>query len=81
MEEMDLGRGVSWKPNSTSLTPTPNSAANTLSCTPYDRGKGLEEGIALRAESNAVCFHSWTKWTNREWGFGFGHGPGRFAPH
>ena len=42
----------------------------TLSCTPYDRGEELEEGIACWAESNAVCFaNSWTKMrTNRESG-------------
>ena len=42
----------------------------TLSCTPYDRGIELGDGIASWAESNAVCFaNSWTDLvTNRESG-------------
>ena len=42
----------------------------TLSCTPYDRGVELSEGIGSWAESNAVCFsNSYTSLiTNRESG-------------
>ncbi len=42
----------------------------TLSCTPYDRGIDLTEGIASWAESNAVCFaNSFSSLiTNRESG-------------
>jgi len=42
----------------------------TLSCTPYDRGVELAEGIGSWAESNAVCFsNSYTSLiTNRESG-------------
>jgi predicted aconitase/predicted aconitase with swiveling domain len=42
----------------------------TLSCTPYDRGQELVEGIASWAESNAVAYaNSWTSLiTNRESG-------------
>ena len=42
----------------------------TLSCTPYDRGIDLAEGIGSWAESNAVCFsNSYTSLiTNRESG-------------
>ena len=42
----------------------------TLSCTPYDRGMELAEGIGSWAESNAVCFsNSYTSLiTNRESG-------------
>ena len=42
----------------------------TLSCTPYDRGIDLTEGIGSWAESNAVCFsNSYTSLiTNRESG-------------
>jgi len=42
----------------------------TLSCTPYDRGIELAEGIGSWAESNAVCFsNSYTSLiTNRESG-------------
>lgn len=42
----------------------------TLSCTPYDRGIEMEEGIGSWAESNAVCFsNSYTSLiTNRESG-------------
>jgi predicted aconitase/predicted aconitase with swiveling domain len=42
----------------------------TLSCTPYDRGVDLEDGLASWAESNAVCFsNTWTSLiTNRESG-------------
>jgi len=42
----------------------------TLSCTPYDRGVDLTEGIASWAESNAVCFaNSFSSLiTNRESG-------------
>jgi len=44
--------------------------AATLSCTPYDRGIELAEGIASWAESNAVCFaNSFSSLiTNRESG-------------
>ena len=40
----------------------------TLSCTPYDRGIEISEGIGSWAESNAVCFsNSYTSLiTNRE---------------
>ena len=43
---------------------------STLSCTPYDRGVELAEGIGSWAESNAVCFsNSYTSLiTNRESG-------------
>lgn len=42
----------------------------SLSCTPYDSGKQLPDGIACWAESNAVCYaNSWTNLvTNRESG-------------
>ena len=42
----------------------------TLSCTPYDRGIEMEDGIGSWAESNAVCFsNSYTSLiTNRESG-------------
>ena len=42
----------------------------TLSCTPYDQGVNLENGIGSWAESNAVCFsNSYTSLiTNRESG-------------
>ena len=71
MEEMDLGRdgfleaqlGIVDAYTKLGIRPT-------LSCTPYDRGQELEEGIACWAESNAVCYaNSWTKMrTNRESG-------------
>ena len=42
----------------------------TLSCTPYDRGVIMDQGIGSWAESNAVCFsNSYTSLiTNRESG-------------
>ena len=71
MEEMDLGRegfleaqlGIVDAYTKLGIRPT-------LSCTPYDRGVELEEGIGCWAESNAVCYaNSWTKMrTNRESG-------------
>jgi predicted aconitase/predicted aconitase with swiveling domain len=71
MEEMDLGRegfleaqlGIVDAYSKLGIRPT-------LSCTPYDRGQEMEEGIACWAESNAVCYaNSWTKMrTNRESG-------------
>ena len=71
MEEMDLGREGFLEAQLNIVDAyTKLGIRPTLSCTPYDRGEELEEGIACWAESNAVCFaNSWTKMrTNRESG-------------
>ena len=71
MEEMDLGRDGFLEAQLNIVDAyTKLGIRPTLSCTPYDRGEELEEGIACWAESNAVCFaNSWTKMrTNRESG-------------
>ncbi len=71
MKEMDLGReGFLNAQLNIVEAYTKLGIRPTLSCTPYDRGEELEEGIACWAESNAVCYaNSWTKMrTNRESG-------------